>query len=162
MIQKTEKEKALIKAQEICAKQEKCKADIRKKLFEWKVDTNDHSWILEQLENENFIDEKRYAGFYVRDKFKFNKWGKIKIEFELRAKQINSDTIRESINLIDLSEYKNTCKALLNQKLRGLRDEEPSKIKEKLLRFGHSRGFEPELLFKLLENMLDLNKRREN
>jgi regulatory protein len=162
MIQKTEKEKALIKAQEICAKQEKCKADIRKKLFEWKVDTNDHSWILEQLENENFIDEKRYAGFFVRDKFKFNKWGKIKIEFELRAKQINSDTIRESINLIDLSEYKNTCKALLNQKLRGLRDEEPSKIKEKLLRFGHSRGFEPELLFKLLENMLDLNKRREN
>jgi regulatory protein len=154
MAQPIDKQSALKKAQNICAKQEKCKADIRQKLYEWKLETSDHSWVLEHLEKDKFIDETRYTGFYVRDKFKFNKWGKIKIEFELRAKQIAPEIIKEAFETIDDEDYKNTCKNLLYQKLKSLKDEEPSKLKEKMLRFGYSRGFDQDLIFKITEKLL--------
>jgi regulatory protein len=158
MAQQTDKQSALKKAQNICAKQEKCKADIRQKLYEWKLETKDHSWVLEQLVKDKFIDETRYTGFYVRDKFKFNKWGKIKIEFELRAKQIAPEIIKEAIETIDDEDYKSTCEYLLHQKLNGLKDEDPSKLKEKMLRFGYSRGFEQDLIIRITEKLVKLNK----
>jgi regulatory protein len=161
MIKGIDKETALKKAQTICAKQEKCKADIRQKLFEWKLDPKDHKWILDKLEKDNFIDETRYTGFYVRDKFKFNKWGKIKIEFELKAKQIVGELIREAIEAIDEENYKETCELLLKQKLNSIKNDEPFKIKEKLIRFGYSRGFEQDLVFRITEKLFNLHKNIE-
>jgi regulatory protein len=152
-----DKQTALKKAQNICAKQEKCKADIRQKLFEWKVETKDHNWILEHLEKEKFIDETRFAGFYVRDKFRFNKWGKIKIEFELRTKQIPVEILREAIETIDSKQYLEACKNLLNQKLNSLKDKEPHKLKEKLIRYGQSKGYEAEILFSISEKLINLH-----
>jgi regulatory protein len=152
-----DKQTALKKAQNICAKQEKCKADIRQKLFEWKVETKDHNWILEHLEKENFIDETRYAGFYVRDKFRFNKWGKIKIEFELRSKQIPVEILKEALETIDSKQYLEACKNLLNQKLNSLKDKEPYKLKEKLIRYGQSKGYEAEIVFSISEKLINLH-----
>jgi regulatory protein len=149
-----DKQGALKKAQYICSKQEKCKADIRQKLFEWKLESKDHNWVLEQLEKEKFIDETRYTGFYVRDKFKFNKWGKIKIEFELKTKQISPEIIREALESIDENEYKEACINILNQKLNSLKNEEPAKLKEKMLRFGYSRGFEQDLILRITEKLI--------
>jgi regulatory protein len=156
MVQGVDKLSALKKAQNICAKQEKCKADIRQKLFEWKLEPKDHSWILEQLEKDKFIDETRYTSFYVRDKFRFNKWGKIKIEFELRGKQISPEIIKEALGEILEMDYINTCETLLHQKLNKLKNEDPGKKKEKLMRFAYSRGFEQDLIIKIVEKLLYL------
>ncbi len=145
---------ALNKARNICARQEKCKADIRKKLYEWKIDPGDHSWIIDQLEKEKFIDEIRFTGFYVRDKFRFNKWGKTKIEYELKVKQIPIEIINSSLDSIDEAEYAETCKSILSQKLKTLKEDKLALCKEKLIRFGYGRGFEPELVFKMAENLL--------
>jgi regulatory protein len=158
MEQLPDKQTALKKAQNICAKQEKCKADIRQKLYEWKLEPKEHSWVLEQLEQERFIDETRYTQFYVRDKFKFNKWGKIKIEFELRVKQIPAGIIQEGLESIDDDEYENTCEKLLNQKLDKLRNEDPDRYMEKLLRFGYSKGFEQDLIIGIVKKLVNLQK----
>ncbi|MCK5170313.1 MAG: RecX family transcriptional regulator, partial [Bacteroidales bacterium] len=72
---------ATLKAQSLCAGQEKCVFDIRKKLYDWKLPTKDHDAVIDLLINDQFIDEQRYALFYAKDKFNFNKWGKIKIEY---------------------------------------------------------------------------------
>ena len=157
MQNQTNKESALKKAQFLCAKQEKCRADIRQKLYEWKVDAKDHSWIIEKLEKEKFIDEYRFAGFYVRDKFKFNKWGKIKIEFELKARQIPAEIIKESLDAIDEDQYRETCEILMTQKLNSLKGEDPYKIREKLVRFAQSKGFEADLVFSLSEKIIKLH-----
>jgi regulatory protein len=149
MGEQAQKLKALKKAQYICSRQEKCRADIQKKLFEWKVEPKDQLWILEQLEKERFIDETRYCGFFVRDKFRLNKWGKTKIEFELKAKLIPDQIIREALKTIDETEYQETCRLLLIQKSKTLKGLEPSLITEKLIRFGYSRGFEADLIYKL-------------
>lgn len=154
-----DKNTALKKAQYICAKQEKCKADIRQKLYEWKLEASQHSWVLEQLEKEKFIDEMRFTGFYVRDKFKFNKWGKIKIEHELNSKQINAGIIHSALETINNQEYENICEHILMQKLNSLKHEEALKLKEKMIRFGYSKGFEQDMVFRITEKLINLHKK---
>ena len=148
-------EQALVKAQNICASQEKCIFDIRKKLFDWNIPTSKISEIIDSLVNDKFIDEERYTNFYVRDKIKLNKWGKIKIIFSLKQKQIDQTIINHTINEIDTNEYKEILKNELIKKLKSLKNEEPHKLKEKLLRFAAGRGFEADLCILMVENLLD-------
>jgi len=154
MTKEIDKITALKKAQFICARQEKCKSEIRLKLYEWKLDASLHDWVINSLIQEKFIDESRYTGFYVRDKFRLNMWGRIKIEYELKAKQIPQDLISSELNSIDEVQYYETCKKLLTQKLKSIKSPSSSEVKEKLIRYGYGRGFEPDLLFELAENLL--------
>ena len=96
---------ALKKAQEYCAKEEKCRADVNRKLREWGADSENYEKIIEALVNDDFINEQRYAQFFAHDKFKFNKWGKIKIAYELRLKKIPITIINSAINGIDMDAY---------------------------------------------------------
>ncbi|RLD76897.1 MAG: RecX family transcriptional regulator [Bacteroidetes bacterium] len=148
-------EQALIKTQNICASQEKCKADIRKKLYDWKIPAMEIEKILKKLVEDKFIDENRYAGFYVKDKYKLNKWGRIKIEFSLRQKQIEQSLITNAVNEINDDEYKEIFRNELIKKLKSLRNEESHKLKEKLLRFAQGRGYEAELSILMVGELLD-------
>jgi len=69
---------ALEKAMAQCSRREYCSDDIRNKLSLWGVDNDDIGKILRILISDNFINEPRYATAFVRDKFKYNKWGKLK------------------------------------------------------------------------------------
>lgn len=147
--------KALIKAQNICAKQEKCKADIRKKLYEWKTPAEEIENILDKLVADKFIDENRYTGYFVRDKYKLNKWGRIKIVYSLKQKQIEQNIIDEAISAIDEAEYNKILQEELKKKLRSLKNEEKHKLKEKLLRFSAGRGYEMELSLAQISRLLN-------
>jgi len=147
-------EQALAKAQNICASQEKCKADIRKKLYDWKIQAIEIEKILNKLIKDKFIDENRYTSFYVRDKYKLNKWGRIKIEFSLKQKQIEQRIITNVLEEINDEEYKEIFRTELKKKLKSLKNEEKHKLKEKLLRFAQSRGYEPELSVSVVKNLL--------
>lgn len=147
-------DQALVKAQNICASQEKCKADIRKKLYDWKIPSMEIEKILEKLVEDKFIDENRYAGFYVKDKYKLNKWGRIKIEFSLRQKQVEQSLIANALNEINEEEYKKIFLDELKKKRRSLKNEEKHKLKEKLQRFAQSRGYEVELAISMVDKLL--------
>ena len=79
-----DKKEALSKVRSLCARQEQCRQDILLKLFKWEISVSDSEQILETLEQEGFIDHLRYARSFTVDKFKFNKWGRIKIRWMLR------------------------------------------------------------------------------
>ncbi|MCF6364801.1 MAG: RecX family transcriptional regulator [Bacteroidales bacterium] len=144
--------KALNKAMYFCSKAEKCKSDISKKLYDWKAKPDEHEKIISELEKQKFIDEKRYANFYVKDKIKFNNWGKIKIKTMLFQKQIPEKIIAEAISEIKQEEYLEMLKNVIKEKREKLKEKDPYKEKTKLLRFASSRGFEPNIIIKLLEN----------
>jgi regulatory protein len=152
------KEKALAKAQSLCAKMEKSRGDIRKKLYEWRVEKQFHEEILEILEKEKFIDEGRYVRLFVRDKLKLNKWGKIKIDYALKAREISSKIIQEALEEIDMDEYAEICFDLLKKKLKTLSEDEPEMQKEKLARFGQGRGYESALLKRIIGELLGAYK----
>ncbi|MCD6556112.1 MAG: RecX family transcriptional regulator [Bacteroidales bacterium] len=143
-------QKALNKAMYLCSKAEKCKSDIRKKLYDWKANPDEHDKIIQQLEDQKFIDEERFVKYYVRDKFEFNKWGKIKIRTMLFKKQIPESLIINELKQISEEKYKKTLEYLIKQKQKSIKDTEPYKIKTKLLRFAASKGFEPDLILSIL------------
>ncbi|MCX6326202.1 MAG: regulatory protein RecX [Bacteroidia bacterium] len=146
---------ALSKAMAQCSRQEFCCDDIRNKLLLWGVGNNDAEIIISTLIKENFINETRYATAFVKDKFKYNKWGKTKIAAHLRAKNIPSDLIRLALNSIDNELYIKTVKELISGHRRSVKVKNQYDLKGKLLRYGLSKGFESHLLYDILHDYED-------
>ncbi len=145
-------QEALVKASGICARQEKCIFDIEKKLKDWELKSEDANKVIDQLIKEKFIDEDRFIAYYVKDKFRFNKWGKIKIKWQLKAKQIYGSRVDEALSNIDEEEYKDTLAQLLKQKRCSIKQDDKFKVKASLIRYASSRGFEPDLIYQLLDS----------
>ncbi|SMO71519.1 regulatory protein [Saccharicrinis carchari] len=145
-------EQALLRASDICARQEKCVFDIEKKLNSWKVEEPVAAKVIDQLIKEKFIDEQRYVNHYVRDKFRFNRWGKIKIRYQLKAKCISGQQVNEALQQISEDEYKDALAQLLNKKRRNLKEDDKYKKRASLIRYAASRGFEPDLIYQLIDS----------
>jgi regulatory protein len=144
---------ALTKAMALCSHREYCCEDIRVKLNSWSVGERDAEKILVNLIKENFINEKRYSEAFVKDKFRYNKWGKVKIRANLRMKKIPSDVINSALNSIDNELYKKTLEELLTIHRRSVKVKNQYDLKGKLLRYGLSKGFESELLYDILSEL---------
>jgi len=141
---------ALSKAMQICSRRELCISDVAAKLALWEVTSSDARKILDTLLKENFINEERYAKAFVRDKFTYNKWGKIKIASHLKLKRIPASTINLALEEIDNSEYFNAIEAILKTHKKTIKAKTDYELKAKLLRFGLSRGFESSLLYEII------------
>jgi regulatory protein len=148
-------EEALVKTSHICARQEKCIFDIEKKLNDWGLDNISSQKVIDQLIQEKFIDEKRYVKFYVKDKFRFNRWGKIKIRYQLNAKNIYGSIIQDELNKIDENEYRETLVQLLTHKKNNIKHTDEYKIKSALIRYGSSRGFEADIIYPVIDEIMD-------
>ena len=133
--------KALERAQRLCSLQEKCTADIMLKLSQWGVNQNDATTIIDELIKSKFIDEERFALSFARDKANVNHWGPKKIEMALRTKRIGNDTIQQALKEIEPLTNNETLGKLLGKKLKTLKYKNVYDLKNKLLRFGVSRGF---------------------
>ncbi|TCO10760.1 regulatory protein RecX [Natronoflexus pectinivorans] len=148
-----DKKEAFNKATAICARQEKCVSDIEKKLEQWGVE--DVSGVIERLVAEKYIDERRFAGFFVRDKFRFNQWGRKKIQWHLLQKKLPRDIIGEAMDSINDEEYREVLYSLLASKRRQINQSDPFKVKNSLLRFAGSRGFEYDYIINCLDSLSD-------
>ncbi len=142
---------ALSKAMALCSKREYCREDIRLKLNDWGLGDNESGEILATLVSEKFIDEKRYTRAFARDKFNYNKWGKIKISALLRMKRIPSETISEALASIDQDLYLQTLKDLISSHRKHVRAKNQFEMNGKLLRFALSKGFESSLVYDILK-----------
>jgi regulatory protein len=148
---------ALLKAMGICSRREFCVSDIETRLESWGVSNSDSQKIVGTLINENFINEERYSHAFVKDKFKYNGWGKIKIAAHLRTKRIPSDIISSALESVDNELYINTLKSLIESHRRSVKAKNSYEIKSRLLRFGLSRGFESSLLYNILNTLDDID-----
>jgi regulatory protein len=136
-----------------CSRREFCVDDIRGKLSLWGLDNDDADKIIKTLIAEKFIDETRYAAAFVRDKFKYNKWGRFKIAAHLKSKKIPEETINEALKSIDNDQYINFLKGLLESHRRTVKAKNKFDLKSKLLRYGLSKGFESNLLYDILNEL---------
>ena len=135
-------EELLHKAASYCSISEHCVSEVEAKLNAWYVSRDDKAKIIKHLIEDDFINEKRYCTYFVKDKFRFNKWGKIKIVFALKGKGLDKDQINEAIATIDDGEYEELLASLIKTKLVGLKYEFEYEKQGKLFRFAQSRGFE--------------------
>ena len=146
-------EELLHKAASYCSISEHCISEVEDKLNAWGVNNKDKSAIINHLIEEDFINEKRFCIFFVKDKFRFNKWGKIKISYALKQKGLSDELINAALQTIDEGEYDEMLAALLKTKLTGLKYEYEYEKQGKLFRFAQSRGFESDAINRVMRNI---------
>jgi regulatory protein len=141
---------ALKKAMALCASREYCSEDIRMKLLSLGLNSNDIESVMNTLIKENFINDKRYAEAFLKDKYHHNKWGKVKIAAQLRAKRIGAELIESALAMLDEDEYRQAIRDILASHRKFVKAKNQYDLKGKLLRFGLSKGFESHILYDIL------------
>ena len=145
----TEQE-ALCKIAAYCSAAEHCTSEVTEKLTAWGVAPEAQSRILNRLLQERYIDESRYARFYINDKFRFNKWGRNKIAQSLKLKKVPADVYMEHLYAIDEEEYLDILRSLLAAKRRSVKARNEYERNGKLIRFALGRGYELEAIRRCL------------
>jgi len=125
-----------------CSRQERCISEVVSKLNTYEIPEIVQEEIITFLKQENFVDELRYATAFTSDKFRFNKWGKIKIVFALKAKHIPEEIITSAIDSIDQEKYIQQLSDELQKKKKSLKKLSDYELNGKLYQFAAGRGFE--------------------
>lgn len=133
---------AMNRAAALCARSEQAPGDISEKLTKWGLSREDVSHIVQQLIQQGFLDEARFAKAFVKDRFTFNGWGRLKIAYQLKQKGIPGDVIDEAMTAIDEIRYRERLTELLQAKWRTVKEREPRAAWAAMMRFAASRGFE--------------------
>ena len=136
---------ALNRAAALCARSEQSQSGVRDKLFKWGLNRDEATHVLQQLVAQGFVDDRRYARAFVKDRFAFNGWGRIKIAHQLRLKGIAGDVIDEALGTIDEERYGERLTELMRAKWRTVQDREPRAAWAAMMRYAASRGFEATL-----------------
>jgi regulatory protein len=131
-----------------CSTTELCLSDIRKKLDSTDLTDLEKGRIIQRLLDEKYVDEARYARAFVRDKFRFSGWGRVKIAQGLRAKQISQTDIQEALQEIDEEDYRRALRDALKAKRRTVRGSSTYETNAKLIRFAQGRGYELAIILK--------------
>ena len=150
----TEKEKALKKLQKYCAYQDRCHQEVRSKLLTLKIYGDDLENIIVELIEDNFLNEERFACSYARGKFRIKKWGRIRIQQELKKRKISAYCIKKAMQEIEEEEYLQTLQLLLEKKLRQSKETNSFKKKAKLAKYLMNKGYESSLIWAELNRMI--------
>ena len=138
-----DEKEALNRMARFCSTAEHCRAEIEEKLRKWSLPHEVIKRIITTLEKEQYVDEARFSRAFIRDKYRFDKWGKMKIAQALKLKHIPETTSRPLMaEVIDPEEYLSLLRSLLNAKRRSLHVENDYELKGKLIRYALGRGFE--------------------
>jgi regulatory protein len=144
---------AFAKATDLCSRSEKCSYDLEQKCREWQLSGEETVKLVAYLRQEKFIDHQRYATSFVNDKFRFNKWGKIKLAYVLRQKQIEEKYLKEALAQLPEDAYHQVLLDLLSAKAKTLKSLDAYTRRGKLLAFAQSHGFEVDLALSIIERI---------
>lgn len=140
MLMKTEQEAYLTLAA-LCARSEHCQWEMLEKMRRWELDDAAQARVMARLVKERYVDDERYARAFVKDKVRYNKWGRRKVEQALWQKRIDDDIRERVLDEVDEEEYLNVLRPLLKQKRKSIKAENDYELKQKLVRFALGRGF---------------------
>ena len=137
-----------------CAYQERSHNEVKSKLFGYGLHSSDVDEILSHLITEGFLNEERYAQAFAGGKFRILKWGKLKIQRELEASGVSPRNIKSSFRQIPFEEYSKTLTTLIRKKSRQIDEENLFKKKNKVARYVIAKGYEPELVWEAVNEMI--------
>ena len=143
-------EEALYKAAAYCSSAEHCRSEVIARLTAWGVDDGAQQRILERLVKERYIDEARYARFYIHDKSRFDKWGRNKIAQGLKLKKVPPAVYAGLLDELDEEEYLDGLRTLLAAKRKHVKARTDYERNGKLIRFALGRGYEMDAIRRCL------------
>lgn len=148
-------QEALTKLMDYCSRMERSAFDVRQKLYKWQMSKQDSESIIDRLYDENFLSDERYLASYIKGKFIYNKWGKIKIKYNLKLKGFPDLLIENTIDdIICDNEYEELVSDQIRKKNLTIKDDNQYSRKAKLLRYAQSRGYDTPVALSAIETIL--------
>lgn len=137
-----------------CAYQERCHKEVEQKLYDINMIPEAREVIILHLLQHNFLNEERFAKAFARGKFSIKKWGKIRIINELKFRNISAYNIKSSLKEINDEDYIKTIQFIAEKKAALINESNLFKKRSKLATFLISKGFESELVFKTIKDLI--------
>ena len=152
----TEQE-AYLRLAALCAQAEHCRQEMLDKMRRWEMDDAAQQRVVDRLFKERYVDDERFARAFVKDKIRYNKWGRRKVQQALWQKRIEADIQQQVLDEIDEKEYLDVLRPLLKQKRKSTKAQSDYELNQKLVRFALSRGFG----FDIIRQCLDVDDEME-
>ena len=151
MKKETTEQEAYLQLAALCAQAEHCQQEMRDKMKRWEMAPEVQERVITRLIKERYIDDERYARAFVKDKIRYNKWGRRKVQQGLWMKHIDDDIQQRVLSEVDDAEYLTVLKPLLEQKAKSIKAENDYELTQKLVRFALGRGFTYDIIRQCLD-----------
>jgi regulatory protein len=145
---------ALNRVAAYCSRAERSEFDVRKKLVAWELSEDAIKRIVDRLRKEKYLDDTRFARSFINDKLNFNKWGRTKIVYELKKRNIPESVYNPILEELSGDEFEKQLAHILSVKIKSVKGKNDYDKKTKLVRFALGRGFTMDLAIKCVNKLM--------
>ena len=147
-------EQALAALMRLCARSEKSSGDALRLMRTWEVAEGARQSVLQKLIDQRFIDDRRYAEAYTREKSSLAGWGKRKIALQLRQKGVSRDIVDEVLASLNTDEQSERLADKLRRKMRSTKATSQYELRGKLLRYALSLGYDYDMATSAIDGII--------
>lgn len=140
------------KLEHYCAYQERCHKEVLKKLKKFRLISVANDEVMGHLIELGFLNETRFSLLFAQGKLRIKKWGKIRIERELKIRNISSYNINKALKSLENKEVDDTFIALATKKW-SLINDKPEPKKKKIISQLKYKGWESERIYNFINSV---------
>ena len=126
---------------------------MKEKLYHLGVWKKEHDEIIAGLIEQGYLNEERFAIAFAGGRFRMKQWGRVKLKYELKQRQVSDYSIGKALKQINEEEYMALLQKLAEEKYDSLKNEQWMVRKKKTMDYLMQRGFEGELVSKVTGNI---------
>ena len=153
--QRSTPDQALKKLERYCSYQDRCHQEVRRKLYEVGLYGDDVDQVMVKLIEGRFLDEERFARSYARGKFRMKKWGRIRIQIELRRRQISKYCLKAAMQELEEYDYEGTLKTMLEKRFEKQKpDLHPYAKRQDLITYAMRKGYEIDVIKSVITDVI--------
>jgi len=142
------------KLENYCVYQDRCHKEVEQKMWDYHLIPEAKEMILLSLMKDDFLNEERFAKSFARGKFRIKNWGKQRIVNALKFKDISAFTIKTALKEIDEVAYIETIYRIAENRNEVIKETNIYKRKKKLIDFLMRKGFESDLIYKTVNEVV--------
>ena len=154
-------EQALQKARHYCSYQERCHQEVKEKLYSFGLRQRDVDQAIATLVEDNYLNEERFAIQFAGGHFRLKQWGRVRIRYTLKQKQVSDYCIKKALAAIDEEDYLKTLEKLATEKWEALKDETAFVRRGKLQEFLVRKGYEQDAIGRVIKAIADDSSNHE-
>ena len=147
-------QEATKKLEHYCAYQERCHQEVKQKLVSMHMIPEAIDVIMIHLLEHNFLNEERFAKAYVRGKFKIKAWGRRRLAFQLKQKDVSKFNINQALEEISDEEYIGVFNDLTEKVAHTIKETNKLKKKKKFVDYFLYRGWESHLVYEKANELI--------
>ncbi len=148
-------EQAFDRLSRLCARSEHCSKEMTDKMRLWNLTEAQQARVMERLTKYQYVDDERYTELFIRDKIKFNGWGRNKVAQALYMKGISEQMARPYLDEVSEDDYLRVLRPLVRSKLPKIKAKNSYERRAKMLRYGISRGFSIDQIKRCMDEITD-------